>query len=168
VTNQQSQIVNQSRDEGNRRDGSVPIPILILVAVTVLTSAASLVVSRDMLVRDQVHTTLQAAADQAAMAGAAYLPGWPTRAVRAAEQSVELSGLGWSSTIDATVAPNRMSLRVALKCAAPVLLLRIFDDAKVSAVSMAVATPRLDRPAVFNRFVPATLMRTVTAGTTRR
>jgi hypothetical protein len=133
------------------RDNSASMPILMLVAVTVMTSAASLIVSRDMLVRDQVHTTLQIAADRAAMAGAAYLPGWPTRAVRAAEESVELSGFARSSMVNADVAPNRMSLRVALRCAAPVLLLGMFDDGDVSAVSMATARREGRWPTMFDR-----------------
>lgn len=141
------------------------MPIVILVAVTIMISAASLIVSRDMLVRDQVHTTLQMAADQAAMAGATYLPAWPTRAVRAAEESVHLSGLRRSNMINATVAPNRMSMRVALKCAAPVMILGMFDDADVEAVSMAEAPSHGRWPAVFDLFVPAEFGRFIITGT---
>lgn len=162
---QQNQIANHVQDADCGRDGSASMPILILVAVTIITSAASLIVSRDMLVRDQVHTTLQMAADQAAMAGATYLPAWPTRAVRAAEESVHLSGLARSNMIDATVAPNGMSMRVALKCAAPVLILGMFDDAEVQVVSMAEAPSHGRWPAVFNRFAPAEFNRMILMGT---
>lgn len=154
MTEQQSQTISPQNVD-TRGAPAVPRLMLVLIAITVLTSAASLMVSRDLLLRDQVHMTLQIAASRAAMAGVAYLPGWPTRAVRAAEQSVALSGLQRSSMIEAAVAPNRMSFRVALKCEAPVFFLRVLHDAEVDAVSIAAVPPQSGWPAIFrNRLAP--------------
>lgn len=145
---QHSQTVGSLKDTRKlSTERSISIAMLMLIAVTVVTSAASLVVSRDMLVREQLQTALQVAADRAAMAGAVYLPGWPTRAVRAVEESVQISGFGRSTMVDAAVAPNRMSLQVALRCVAPVLILGLFREGQVDAVAMASAPRRASRTA---------------------
>jgi hypothetical protein len=158
MTDQQSQTINRVEDVGeDRADAPVSRPMLMLIAVAILTSAASLMVSRDMLVREHTQAALQTAADRAAIAGAAYLPGWPTRALRAAEQSAELSGLKRSNMVYATVAPDGMSFRVAFKCEAPVLILGLFrSGAEVTAISM-IGARHVRRPGAADRFSPTKL-----------
>lgn len=155
MADKETQTLNQGQDTAGRRtEGSLSRLMLTLVVVALLTSTAALIVSRDMLVRDQTQTTLQMAADRAAMAGAAYLPGWPMRARRAAEQSAELSGFSRSNMVDAEPAPNGKSFRVTLKCAAPVLLLGLLPSgSEVTAIST-MGSPQARRFVGFDHFAP--------------
>lgn len=138
-----------------RTERSLSRPMLALVVLALLTSTAALMTSRDILVRDQAQTTLQMAADRAAMAGAAYLPGWPARARRAAEQSAELSGFARSNLVYARVTLDGTSFRVALKCSAPVLLLGLFPSGAEVTATSTMGTPQVQRPVSYAPYRPA-------------
>jgi hypothetical protein len=154
MIDQEGHLLMQAQSMARHRAQSTPRPIVMLAVFAILISAAALMVSRDMLVRDQVQTTLQMAADQAAMAGAAYLPNWPARALRAAEQSAELSGLGRGNVLFAGPAPDGTSFRVALKCAAPIVFLRMFGaGAEITAVSI-MGSPTGRRPVSLAHAIP--------------
>jgi hypothetical protein len=121
--------------------------ILILAILAVFTSAASLTLSRDLLVRYQTQAQLQAAADSAAAAGAAWLPAWPQGAIRAATLMAERSGVRDSEIVTAAAAGNGMSFKVSLRRPAPVILLGLIGYGRAEVTVVATMPARALQPA---------------------
>lgn len=121
----------------------------ILSILALFSSLLSMIITRDLLVRCRTQVRLQFSAQRAAAAGAAYLPGAPADAIRAAARAAARSGVPGSEIVYAGVTPDLMSFRVKLKCAAPVLLLGLFGKAGADVtvmVTIPAGRPHLRSP----------------------
>jgi hypothetical protein len=123
-----------------------PRTILTLAFLAMLTSTGSLTLSRDLLVRYQTQAQLQAAADIAAAAGAAYLPARPERAIRAAMLAVKRGAAPGSEIVYAAPAPDGTSFEVALRGSAPVILLGLLLHGNASVTAIATRAAGLAHP----------------------
>lgn len=128
-----------------RRHGGFGTPLprwaRIVVASVLLTTAAAAVVTHCLLTLWNTRTRMEIDAAHMAAAGAAFLPGAPARALRAAVGSAVLRGLSPQEVIRAGAAPDRMSFSVTLRSTAPSLMLRLLRSAGVDVTATVRARP---------------------------
>jgi hypothetical protein len=128
-----------------RRRGGFGTPLprwarIVFVSVLLTTAAADLV-TRSLITLWTTRTRMEIEAVQVAAAGAAFLPGAPARASRAAARSAALRGLSPHEVTYAGASADRMSFSVTLRCMAPSLMLRMLRSAGVNVTATVRARP---------------------------
>jgi hypothetical protein len=128
-----------------RRHGGFGTPLprwaRIFVASVMLTTATAALVTHDFLAMWNTEARLKLDAVRMAVAGVAFLPDAPARAMLAAAHSATLCGLSRLEVVHAEATSDRMSFEVTLHCTAPLLVLRLLGLSDVSVTATARVRP---------------------------
>jgi Flp pilus assembly protein TadG len=114
----------------------------VLLAILLPSLVGSVALGVDVSVFYFNWSQLQAAADSAALAGAAYLPSSPTKAVDVASEYAELNGVSGSEIVTNAVAADNQSITVECSRDVPYYFAKVLGLATGTVATRAIAAIR--------------------------